>query len=70
MTAHAYGAVRHDVEETFEVIAYVQASRRAQQLPETVNDPAVLERVSSLLRVAGLERQRDSRKTRADKRQQ
>jgi hypothetical protein len=44
--------------ESFDITAYVKASRRAQQLPETVDDPAVLERLIALLRVAEFEKHR------------
>ncbi len=44
--------------QLFDIVAYVKTSRRAQQLPETVDDPAVLERLISLLRVAELEKRR------------
>jgi hypothetical protein len=44
----------HDVGEAFDITAYVKASRHAQHLPKTVDDPAVLERLIALLRVAQL----------------
>jgi hypothetical protein len=46
-----------DVGQSFDIADFVKASRRAQQLPETVDDPAVFERLIALLRVAALERQ-------------
>jgi hypothetical protein len=44
-----------DAGETFDIAGYVRASRSSQQLPATVSDPAVLERLVALLRVAVLE---------------
>ena len=41
-------------QRAFDIHAYVKASRLAQHLPETVDDPAVLERLIALLRVAQL----------------
>jgi len=51
------GAVPHsqDVGASFDIFDYVKASRRSQQLPETVDDLAALERLVALLRVATLE---------------
>ena len=63
MTTHTSGKAEHDrvadpVGDSFDITAYVRASRRAQQLPETVDDPAVLERLIALLRVAEFEKHR------------
>ncbi len=60
MTARSSGNTRralvaHEAGEAFDITTHVKASRRAQGLPETVNDPAVLERFIALLRVAGLD---------------
>jgi hypothetical protein len=42
--------------KSFDITAYVKASRRAQRLPENVDNPAVLERLIALLHVAELEK--------------
>jgi hypothetical protein len=54
---HHRGAVPlpQDVGPSFDIADYVKASRGAQQLPETVDDLAALERLVALLRVAALE---------------
>ena len=42
--------------KSFDIADYVKTSRRAQQLPESVDDPAVLERLIALLQAAELEK--------------
>ena len=67
MTARSSGEARrtpqcHTAGSPFDIADYVRASRRAQQLPESVDDPAVLERLISLLRLAEPEHQRQLRR--------
>ncbi len=64
MTVHTSGKAEHNrvadpVGQSFDIAAYVKESRHAQHLPETVDDPAVLDRLIALLRVAEPKRQHD-----------
>ena len=57
--SQTHGAVHGRVADAggpFNIADYVKASRRAQQLPETVDDPAVFERLIALLQAAELEK--------------
>ena len=61
MTARSSGRVGRAVAThaaAFDIADYVKTSRRAQRLPDTVNDPAVLERLISLLHRAHLDPQK------------
>jgi hypothetical protein len=57
---HAAAPLVHDqtanAGKSFDIADYVKTSRRAQQLPESVDDPAVLERLIALLQAAELEK--------------